>query len=398
MSYFTTFGSIRKAMLLLAAVLVAGGLSVPAAQAAGATGTVTGTITDSSGDPLEGVYVDIYGVDDEEYGDSAETNAQGRFTVSDVPVGEYSGVLDKDGYVYSYWDGTPEYVSGDQPTFSVAAGATVTNNAVLYVSVTITGHFDPSDVSSDDAFVEFIDTATGEFAGYSYAGDNEDGEPAVYQADGLAPGTYRVDFNRSSGQALHAAQFYNSKAESAGTGAANLITLAEGESKTNVDVDLVEGGKITGRVLDASGAPVDECSIHAYTADGHLVTRSTSTAEDGTFSVGGLTTGAYRIAFNGRGFCSGPERFFDDSSSTNLSQSESDGDTVAVTQGQTKALAEDLVVGDDVPSEPSATRFGGSDRYSTATTISAGVFEPGVDAVFIANGLGFADGLAAGPG
>ena len=42
-------------------------------------------------------------------------------------------------------------------------------------------------------------------------------------------------------------------------------------------------------------------------------------------------------------------------------------------------------------------RFGGSDRYATAATVSANHFAPGVPAVFVATGATFPDALAGGP-
>jgi putative cell wall-binding protein len=50
------------------------------------------------------------------------------------------------------------------------------------------------------------------------------------------------------------------------------------------------------------------------------------------------------------------------------------------------------------PGGPTITRLSGPDRYGTAVDASHKTFSPGVNAVFIASGLGFADGLAGGPG
>lgn len=52
----------------------------------------------------------------------------------------------------------------------------------------------------------------------------------------------------------------------------------------------------------------------------------------------------------------------------------------------------------DVPLPSNATRLAGSDRYATAATISKALFSPGVEALFVANGLMFPDGLSGGPG
>jgi putative cell wall-binding protein len=49
------------------------------------------------------------------------------------------------------------------------------------------------------------------------------------------------------------------------------------------------------------------------------------------------------------------------------------------------------------PDPDPVVRIGGSDRYATAAAISARSFDPGVPAVYVATGLGFADALAAGP-
>lgn len=47
--------------------------------------------------------------------------------------------------------------------------------------------------------------------------------------------------------------------------------------------------------------------------------------------------------------------------------------------------------------KPDVDRYSGSNRYSTAVDISKKVFKDGADAVYVASGLGYADGLAGGP-
>ena len=49
------------------------------------------------------------------------------------------------------------------------------------------------------------------------------------------------------------------------------------------------------------------------------------------------------------------------------------------------------------PSPGAVTRLAGADRYATAAAVSAALFAPGLDTVFVATGENFPDGLAAGP-
>lgn len=57
-----------------------------------------------------------------------------------------------------------------------------------------------------------------------------------------------------------------------------------------------------------------------------------------------------------------------------------------------------FVVSPPASAAPSATtRLAGQDRFETAVEVSQATFDPGVGAVFVANGLNFPDGLAGGP-
>ncbi len=115
---------------------------------------------------------------------------------------------------------------------------------------------------------------------------------------GLAPGTYSVAFNRVDGSSTDEAQFYRGVHESAGLAGATPVTVTAGQATQLDDTQLVSGGVLTGKVVGPDGFPLTDALIQAFTDDGSLVTRSASTDESGRFSLGGLSTGSYKLKVN----------------------------------------------------------------------------------------------------
>ena len=73
----------------------------------------TGTITDSDGDPLEGIDVELVArvSDGEVYAgvSHATTNAQGKYSFRDLDAGYYSIQVDEAGWAYRVWPGYGAY-------------------------------------------------------------------------------------------------------------------------------------------------------------------------------------------------------------------------------------------------------------------------------------------------
>ena len=97
-----------------------------------------------------------------------------------------------------------------------------------------------------------------------------------------------------------AARFYRNVPEEAGVGAALPVVLSDGDLVQGISSGLVAGGSITGRLVDPGGVGIADCELRAYTADGSLVTRSSRSGADGSFDVGGLSTGSYRLLVSAR--------------------------------------------------------------------------------------------------
>ncbi|WP_181038463.1 S-layer family protein [Arthrobacter sp. ZGTC131] len=119
-----------------------------------------------------------------------------------------------------------------------------------------------------------------------------------YSVVGLAEGSYKVAFNRSSGYSLEEAQFFQNKPESAGVGQAQSIPVTPGQPVQNIDATLTSGGSVTGTLLNKEGKPFS-AFVQAYTIDGSLVTRAGLSDADGKYTIKGLTSGNYILRVSG---------------------------------------------------------------------------------------------------
>ncbi len=165
-----------------------------------------------------------------------------------------------------------------------------------------------------------------------------------YGFSGLPDGSYRLAFNRLPGETRLAARFYKNKPEQAGVGSASAIDLGNGELASGIRSTLVSGGSITGRIVDRDGAGIEGCQVRAYTPSGTLVTRWSETDGDGSFDVGGLSTGSYRLLVSA-GTCGiGADLHYDAGAPSRLTEDAALADPLAVALGTPTAVPGDLVV------------------------------------------------------
>jgi hypothetical protein len=104
----------------------------------------------------------------------------------------------------------------------------------------------------------------------------------------------------------------------------------------------VEGGHITGTLLDSEGHPLT-CRLQAFTADRSLVTRSgRSDAVTGAFDITGLSTGSYLVRVTNGNGCQNGMQYVDGTGGA-LTPTVSAADPVAATLGDSTALSPSLV-------------------------------------------------------
>ncbi len=283
------------------------------------------------------------------------TNSKGQFAITGLGTGDFLvRVVPSKGCKYriQYVDadgGAMTFDPAQATPFAVDGDLVEVGQVDYFSGGAVRGQITlPSGGLASDLRVVVRDLLTGRVAGHGKADAS-----GAYSVVGLSAGSYRVSFNRISGEAFSAAQFYDGTGEHDGPASATTVVLAEdGDSAEGVDATLAAGGRIVGRIVQPSGSPARWCQVQAFTRDRHLVTRATYTARNGTFSLGGLSTGDYRL----RTYCHEGVRFYTGSDDGTMSRLRSDQALVRVTMGGSTTLSETLVYGDsDTPSIRSIT-------------------------------------------
>ncbi len=256
-------------------------------------GGITGAVTaEGSGDPLQDVSVFLYNPAGD-YLSSTSVNASGLYTFTALASGVYyvrfNPYGDSDQYLEEYYDGQLDLQSADPVT--VTAPAMVSGiDASLTLGAVITGRVTGNDNPQGlpDISVNVYD-CYGFYAGY--ASTNESG---YYTTTGLLAGGYRIAFspNSSGDSRAYLREYYNDKTN---LDDANLVTVANGETKTGMDAVLARGGQITGIVTAAgTAAPLNEVEIEIYTSEGYYVSY-TSTNASGVYTTTGMASGSYKM-------------------------------------------------------------------------------------------------------
>ena len=232
------------------------------------TYTVSGRVTDTSGDPIAGATIYISG----QSSSSTSTLADGTYAFSGLVAGDYNLSASATGYIWSSWS-----------LFNLAADAT-NIDFELIATATVSGTVTTSGGAPATGWVRIVIPATGvQVGGGSVAPDGN------YTVTGIQPGTFVVHIDPDD--ATLAPQYFDaaSRLEDATS-----IVVAEGSDITDIDFSLETGRTITGVV---SPAPVVNgyTYVEARPVGGGLSSAYAVPQADGSYSFTGLTPDSYIV-------------------------------------------------------------------------------------------------------
>ncbi|HST38925.1 MAG TPA: carboxypeptidase regulatory-like domain-containing protein, partial [Conexibacter sp.] len=249
-------------------------------------GTIAGRVVDDAGTPAAGAYVSAYEQQTGDWVGSAEVGPDGSYTVRGLRTGSYRVSFGGGAYRAEWFDDA-DYLSAD-PVAVTAGELTADIDATLLRAVSIAGSVTDVRTGAPLSGVDVI--AYDDASGYGYLVTT--GFDGRYRISGLAPGSYRVRFEKPGSG--YAERWYDG-ADSSAT--ATVVRLAGGEQRSGIDAALVSGGGITGRATDAvTGAPVAGMTVIAFTEAG-LTAAYGNTRLDGSYALDGLVTGSYHVSF-----------------------------------------------------------------------------------------------------
>jgi hypothetical protein len=249
--------------------------------------TIAGTVTAEGGTPLGEVDVSVY----DESGaflQTVATEGDGTYSIPGLPAGTDTVSFEPTGsdYVGEFYDGVSK--SADATPIAIAAGATKEGiDASLAEGGTVEGTVTAAGGGPLEAVEVHLQPTEGGFAGATIT-DSE----GNYAITGLRPGVYTVQFVPTVGN--YAGLYYDGKSQ---VGEADPITVAGGVTRTGVDASLSPGASLSGAVIDKqTNAPARGVQVTIEPTEGGE-SLTTTTGEDGSYSLSGLTPGKYLVAF-----------------------------------------------------------------------------------------------------
>ncbi|MET8043253.1 carboxypeptidase regulatory-like domain-containing protein [Micromonospora sp. NPDC005215] len=268
----------RRALLagaVVAALVLPGATPAQAA----ATGAVSGHLTTSTGTPAAEVRVQVYESETYDWVGNASTDADGNYTVADLPVGAYLlGYFppEQPGQFYrqqaTIWDATP---------VTVTAGGTAKADDQLFPAGTITGQLvNTAGAPLPNLYVEAREVETDGTAGNL---TDDQGRFTI----STRPGRYVVSFGPIEGSSQ--LQYVPGKTDQE---SATVFEVKAGEAITVNDTAL-PAGTLSGRFTTAAGAPLTDAQVSISTGNGSTGAY-TQTDANGEFSAQ-LLPGSYLV-------------------------------------------------------------------------------------------------------
>ncbi|MCX6583459.1 MAG: carboxypeptidase regulatory-like domain-containing protein [Candidatus Aminicenantes bacterium] len=249
-------------------------------------GTISGTITDGSGNPIDLVGVSIYDMNNQSTA-GAGTNSSGYYLTTTLPAGNYKiRFTPTYGSVYlSEWYNDKTTFS-DADAIPVTAGQTAIVDAQLPTGGSVTGTV--TDISGNP--IQNVNVCVYITSGsYKSALTNPEGK---YEVVGMATGNYKVYFNAAS--TGYCSEWYIDKSTYA---AADPVGVTAEQTTPGIDAQLILGGTLTGRVADESGNGIQNVRVRLYDS-GNKTVSIVATNSSGNYTLVGILPGSYRVYFD----------------------------------------------------------------------------------------------------
>jgi uncharacterized repeat protein (TIGR02543 family) len=237
-------------------------------------GSISGVVILASGGAVAGACVDAY-LPGSQFGYGATTASDGTYTIAGLVPGTYNLSVSP-----GCNGSATNYVSQTLSGVNVTAGQTASDeNFALVQGGSVSGTVTLA--SGGPAAGVCVDVGSSDGGtGFGYATTAGDGS---YTISGLAPDSYYVSVAPSCNSSLasYVSQF--------------LPSVSVGGGTTTENFALVQGGSISGTVTVASGGVDAGACVTTSSSDGGTGYGSATTASDGTYTISGLSPGAYAV-------------------------------------------------------------------------------------------------------
>jgi 5-hydroxyisourate hydrolase-like protein (transthyretin family) len=259
-------------------------------------GWISGKVTDSLGNPLAFVVVDVFEANGSFPVAQVQTNGSGNYTTEGLLAGSYkvkfSASSEIGNYAFQYFNGKSSLAEADAVQVtrgSVTPGIDATMQAGGQISGEVT-----DSASKALANVQVSAFEAGGSRPVATAMTNSSGG---YTMPALASGSYKVEFSANSEVGNYAPQYYNVKSSLA---EAEPVSVTAGSTTPEINAQMQPGGQITGTVTDSEGKPLQGVDVSVFEAGGSstVPVGYTQTDPTGDYTVADLASGSYIVEFS----------------------------------------------------------------------------------------------------
>jgi photosystem II stability/assembly factor-like uncharacterized protein len=250
-------------------------------------GMITGRIMDAAGNGLPDGWAFVYSSDRAQVANSyVNIDENGNYWIKRLPTGNYK-VRARTGIKGSMWyDGMGSFDGGD--LVAVKEGMTTPNiDFRLDDSAIIQGRVTDSDQNP----IQNVTVYAYDLSGISLwsGGTNADGY--YWIGHRLPTGEVKLFFDAGGAQGNYASEYYTDKLLIED---ADPVSVQAGQTTSNIDAVLAEGGRISGRVTDAQDDGFPGVAVHCVDIDSDRYYSATTNA-DGYYTIGGLQPDEYKV-------------------------------------------------------------------------------------------------------
>jgi uncharacterized membrane protein YjfL (UPF0719 family) len=268
-----TVGSIRANINFTLALggKIAGTVKLPGASSVSATVMATETTTG-------------YGY----WGDASNPSGDSAtYEIVGLPTGTYKVLTSNwQGYFGEYYNDKPDYASAD--TIHVTEGSIRPNiNFTLTLGGIIKGNVSSSAKGSLKGVKVYVFYTTNPTSYQDYGYTNSSG---IYRIAMLQSRYYKI---LAYGDTVYAPKYYDNDTS---WSSADSVLVPVSDSVSGKNFTLEVGGSIKGHVYGDDAVPLSGATVtaHGY-FDQFLIQRSKTTPADGSYKIGGLPTGYYKV-------------------------------------------------------------------------------------------------------
>ena len=263
------------------------------ADAAGSS-SISGVVTDREGQPLAGVTVEVNRIGSGER-TRWSTNGDGGYVASGLTAGSYAVCFYQGTYLAECWEdiepATPSRTPVDVAEDQQATGINAQLEPASYLRGTVTDKRDRPAAGVRVSATWYVQD------GFSCCQSDVTAADGSFEVGPLYSGEYTLRFSDRE-LARYATEWWNDAPTST---EARRIEVVRGQSSTGLNAVLADLAHISGRVKGADGSAASGARVRVYEVAGAgalIEADSSPLAADGSYEVGGLQPGTYRLAFD----------------------------------------------------------------------------------------------------